>query len=848
MAEDFYVYKGPVTQPQSIFEPTTPEQQAALNAAVPESVHQNQSFDDATQNPFNKQQTNNPTSITNSAAGTQTDAIDNDRAGTTISGKKGVDVVNQPGNSQEGFPGARTFNPLTKFASYNYAITLYLCTPEARDQFWLEGGATIPEEGMYVICQSGGIDNKNSNRAPYFDLDVYIDELVVKSPVAFVETMSANLSNDFSFTITEPFGFSFPTRINKLGALLIEKSNIAGIKTAENILQLPFIVGVRFYGFGADGKPLTSVDLPQQGIKGNASTDVSGVFEKFYDIKIKTFKFKLDGRATKYFITAASFDSQAGLGIKHGLVNNGGTLQGKTIKDVLLGKNGLRDLLNSEQKEEVKAGTRSEGCDNEYDFTFLPDDDSSIPNASIISASDLDKTKYSVNPIQNSDGDDEANRNPKPDPEKQNFIVNKGTPILKVINNIISQSTYLEAALKVLYGTTDDESGDNDTVKKDTKSPVRWYCVIPQVAIKSFDKKLKDWCYKINYIIKPYETPYVRSSYAAATSDYYGPVKIYDYWWTGKNTEVISFEQQIDQLFMNIVSVGGLGESDQGLIDDLVPTVPNMPQPYVSKEGRFDISKEAQNSYVTSLYSPNDFVTSKLKIMGDPDYLIPSPQGIGDYLSLNDTRKRGIFSRFYARDGVTVSPSGGQVFIEIRFNQADDYNANTGLLNVNNRVVFFSKNGLAPQRGGGISFLVSNIIHSFSLGKFTQELTLKLNTQVEKRKKKIQENESQAETQRLQRQAQTDTRTPQGTDDTTVSGDNGKTVESDMKQTAPYSAGSSETSVSYGPQTLKPTVANQVVTSVPTTRAVTDAPGSGSVADDDNSSRGPVITSVPTAE
>lgn len=827
-------YEPPKTAPSPVTEePKTETQAASQNQATPESIKQNQSQDDNSRTPDQAAQTNNPTSSTNSTAGTEKTDLNTQRAGTTTAGKQGVDVKTSSGSTGAGLPGIRTTNPLSKFASYTYQISLYMMTAEARDQFWLSEASKIPD-GFYLVAQSGGINNNESDRASYFDLDVYIDDLKIKSEINYANAGAAINNTEFTFSITEPYGFSFPTRFYNAGTDVIQKSRLPGVKQVANISQMPFLIGVRFYGFGNNGQPITSDDLPSIPGTKETTTDINSVFERFYDVQITEMKFKIDGKSTKYFFKAVPYDIQNACNIKHGVLPNRGTVEGKTVLDVLKGPAGLKELLNRQQLDEVKAGIRSKGCENIYDFNFMPNDDGSLAKSLIVSPADLDKTKWSLSPVKETKESVAGNQNPKPNSDKQLFSIEKGTPIMRIINNIISQSSYVESALKALIGTTYDQDGETkEEIDKDNKTPVRWYNVIPQVAIRGFDPKIQDFYYKINYVIKPYDTPYARSAYAAVTSDYPGPHKVYNYWFTGKNSEVRSFELALNNLFFNIAWGQGL-EGNKGLVDALVPVVPNMQQPYVSKEGRFDTGKEPQNSFVTSLYSPGDLTEAKLKIVGDPDYLIPAPQGLGDYVTTEGQTKRGVLSRFYGRDGATVNPTGGQVFVEIKFQQADDYNSATGTMNVNNKILFFGNKPetISPSIAGGISFVVKTVTSSFSGGQFVQDLDLILNT-IPKSKTVAGLTEEQRQEQDNPT-TQTDARTPQGASNSASSGGNSKT--GDMSNAPEFSANSSPTSVNYDkansglPGQGIAGLSQGIQSTVPTSL--------GQVANDDNSPRG----------
>ena len=100
-------------------------------------------------------------------------------------------------------PGSRLQNPLGNFSSYTYQLSLYMITPDAYDAFQLSGRKNInalsskdgngqaTQGGAFLIAQSGGINNKTSQRAPGFELDYYIDDLKIKTAVNGKSTGSA---------------------------------------------------------------------------------------------------------------------------------------------------------------------------------------------------------------------------------------------------------------------------------------------------------------------------------------------------------------------------------------------------------------------------------------------------------------------------------------------------------------------------------------------------------------------------------------------------------------------------------------------------------------------------------
>jgi hypothetical protein len=118
------------------------------------------------------------------------------------------------------------------------------------------------------------------------------------------------------------------------------------------------------------------------------------------------------------------------------------------------------------------------------------------------------------------------------------------------------------------------------------------------------------------------------------------------------------------------------------------------------------------------LYSPDSYAQAKISLLGDPDFLVQEHRGGPDDL----------YNRFYGNDGFRVSANGGQVFIEIDFKEAIDYNDKTGIMDLNDSILFFKYPAWAEEKIKGVSYKVVTVASTFAEGKFTQELTCVINT------------------------------------------------------------------------------------------------------------------------
>ena len=353
---------------------------------------------------------------------------------------------------------------------------------------------------------------------------------------------------------------------------------------------------------------------------------------------------------------------------------------------------------------------------------------------------------------------------------KKEVKINKGTAILQAIQQIITSSSYLENALSEVYTANeepDPDSSGEDEIKNKKPREISWYNVSAEVKCLGYDTVVSDFAFETTYIIQPYSTPVVMSAYVKSTPRYYGPHKRYEYWFTGKNSEILNYSQTMDNTYFTVAVNPGAADSKSKGGSQNVPVIPNKQQSQ-PKQGELNLGKEAQNSYMTSLFDPGSYAEAKIQILGDPDYLMCESSS-----SIN-----AVYNQFYAADGFTINPNGGQVFIEINFKEPQDYQNSTGLQSINESILFYKYPASVEKdiksRGGGVSYMVKNITHTFSKGKFIQDLECVINTFDGVKDDDIKsgagrpiasENQSSAESARLSRGSQTSA--PSSNDDTT---------------------------------------------------------------------------------
>lgn len=699
----------------------------------------------------------------------------------TVTGKR-----TPTSNPSSGLPGRRLGNPLSQLASYTYNITLYMITPDAYKAFVESGrrkidalskatpvgqGTKPVSGGAFIVAQSGGTNIANSNRMPPASqndpVDYYIDNLRFKTLTNTKSVGAPTLGvAELTFNITEPYGFSFLSDLKRASEALKEYSSTADYKQLYNAFRQFFVLGIRFYGYDQDGRIVKGSDARY----GNAIDPLGGdaLFENFYDIQMSSCTFNITGRAVTYNCKAITINGQTLLGVKRGRMPQGNKIKGKTVNDALTGELGLFTNLNKIQKDKIKLDPPSQKFANEYTVTYLGEAENLIKEAPLISDADLKKYRWgSTTATKTSESTDGQNFKTA-EPTEREFQFNQDTTIISAIETIIKRSTYMEQALQTVFNNAQqpDPAKKNYEQTKKEPAPIRWFSVSPNITEANWDPILQDWVYKMNYVIQIYDTPSIETPYSISGRKYYGPHKKYEYWFTGKNTEIIDMDFNFNFLYFNAVlglgpsvdknsssqstsggretqnspnnsgpgtsGTGGEGTSgNTGLKSDSSPSSASNPAGTATGGGQTPIATglraegdrtstlgvglEAQNSIVTYLNDLGAYYQGTMKILGDPDYLIRDAAA-----SINS-----LYDQFYDTDGFTINAQGGQVFVEVEFKEGKDYEENVGLQKINENIFFVDYPAdVKAIAKGAIVYMLAEVDSVFSNGRFEQTLRL----------------------------------------------------------------------------------------------------------------------------
>jgi hypothetical protein len=666
-------------------------------------------------------------------------------------------------------PGKRLKNPLGYFSSYNYQLSLYMITPDAYDAFISSGRKNInafsqlagaENGGAYLIAQSGGINNADELRAPGFGFDYSIDNLSFDTITSGKAGEGDTNTTSIRFTITEPYGFSFVSNLRKAQEALEAnlKKNGKSIKLPKNPTKQFFILGIRFYGYDEVGNLMKGTEMFDDNTLDPNAPGNGALFQRYYDIILTEMKFKIDGKAVTYNISAASLAPAEAFGVKRGQINSNVSIEAADVETAL---NKLMEELTQRQKDLYKGSKTDSEIYTTYKVKFLGEAATTIGKSKIVSPADLDKFKWPGSGAKKTaDANDKtATKSQTPDKTKTTITITASpepTPIPAAISTVIQQSQFLEQGLKTVY-TTALEPPQGKTkmnqVDQDTKKVLKWYNCSAELKNARWNGTAKDWVYDITYIIQVYETPVIDSVYASVTSTPYGPHKRYNYWYTGQNSEVISYVQELNNAYFTVAVApqngaetsdtenpstegGTTGESGNGQKGTPAETpVVSGVASKESTENKLGQGKEAQNSYITSLFDPASQAEAKIQILGDPDFIMVD----------SSYSEEELYKKFYGADGFSINPNGGQVFIEIDFKEAVDYSSSgtsitapdpstggitgePGTLSINESILFWDYPKNIAELVKGISYTVLKVSSQFSGGSFKQTLDCRINT------------------------------------------------------------------------------------------------------------------------
>ena len=369
---------------------------------------------------------------------------------------------------------------------------------------------------------------------------------------------------------------------------------------------------------------------------------------------------------------------------------------------------GLTAALNNYQKELVKAEKRQ--IADQYIIEFAP---AAVGASTVKRPGPQDATTA---PMQNPNTAEKlASETNSVDRSARTWPVEAGTQIVKVIDDVMRNSSFITDQQNVEVNTSTDPVTGLQTQKFNAKAgtgDMQWYKISVSARQLGYDNIIKDHAFLMKFIVTPYPVAQMTSQYFP-TSRYKGVHKAYQYWFTGANTQILQYEQNYNNAYRILFSGLGAVAKQKGVTTDFRDQNRYIYMATSSNQstGAKNYANEPGNNAASFLYDPSSFGTVKMRIVGDPAWMQQGEAGLGVSAATFD------FSPFNADGGINYDSRA--VMFSVAFNTPADYDFNTGLVNVN-------VNNRSGQPQEYYTFQAVKCKNIFSKGKFEQEIEGKL--------------------------------------------------------------------------------------------------------------------------
>ena len=641
-------------------------------------------------------------------------------------------------------------NPLFNYATYDYVMGI-ACLSDYQlaypDKSYM-AGMRLP-----LICKSANMDPGNRIKTAFGSFDFFIDNVELSSQIGLEKNNNTNVLT-MTFEIHEPYS---------MGMFMIALQQAAWNSGHDNYLDSPYLLTIDFRGNTETGSMST---VP------NSSRKIPFKFKNVeMTVTEKGAVYKCEGRPV----------NSAALSADNAKLKTDTSIKGKTVQEVLqTGEKSLQNVINK-RLQQLKTDDIVKYPD-EILILFPTNTASNKPAASandkpatattavapgqvsidelskqlsVVRGTGNNKTLMQADAACNELGKAEINKkgdapfgkdgevydpllkvnvrgNNIVDPKTGDFRFSQDTDIINAINQVLLTSEFAKSTLAP--GKISKE-GFRTWWRIDTKV----YHISTKENNTSTGVKPK----LIVYEVVPYNVhtskltpPNVKAPGFEELKK--AAVKEYNYMYTGKNMDILSFNINFKVGFFNVMQATKLSNTmdakratkagdtkekkennnpmgkgneppkDPGAQPSTVKYVAN----YVTTDnlggtGLEDAATRAARLFHNSITTAADMTQLEMKIIGDPYYIAQSGQG-------NYTSKQ--VSQNLNSDG-SVNYQNGEVDIVINFRTPIDINQSTGLYDFGKS----TKSSPVVQWSG--LYRVLKVTSNFSGGQFTQTIS-----------------------------------------------------------------------------------------------------------------------------
>jgi hypothetical protein len=646
-------------------------------------------------------------------------------------------------------------NRLHKYPSYIYGLSLHLLSDEEYNNVVIEQKYTPTN----VLVASAGRHGATFPRNKFFQEDFYFENFEMTTIIAPNDYSRNTNAIECSFTLIEPYGFTFIERLLKAA----EDIN------SKNYLDMPYLIQIDFYAINDAGDIVGSIDE----------------LKKRFPVKIAKLDIKADNGGARYSINALPFNhsaldsttisTPANFEITASTVGNffqsiegtnADTFQQATkvqannqretteknslgTAPVKLSANSYGTAINSWYSALVASHKISEA--DVYRFEFNPDPDTGvdvISTAKFVNSTTNTPKETPMSDTEMRSGEVKMRRANAGEncsiysPEEAIFSINYGTTIDKLLEYVIRSSSYIQDQLVIPDGMSQTAYNEKKLALKD--KPLNWFKITTKVRLLRFDNIRKIWAREITYVVTPYKMYNIRSDVGPQGVQLF-PVKAYNYLYTGKNDDILNFDLQFNALYYNqstayrdnLSELSPTAESKTTNYEyqnapnwsgqttpkgiDANAVMPMVMKPVVQNSRAvatgnpstaIDVAaSDLADSLMTN--SEADMLKLTMTIIGDPDFIKQDDIFYNNPPIISNSGALGSDPRLLLNNGSLVMDKGA-LYAQVIFRTPRDINENTGLMEFDSATKKSIFSGL---------YLILTVKSRFAGGSFTQEIT-----------------------------------------------------------------------------------------------------------------------------
>lgn len=514
-------------------------------------------------------------------------------------------------------------NPLEDFATYNALWTMACATPGEVNS------VSYRKQLTNIIFSSAGRYGGQRVSTAYGVPEYFVDNVELKC-FATPTPPSGNTSQiKINFEIFEPF--SLGLFLQSCQSAAIDAGYKSYLDNAPYVLKLEF--------------------------KGQKTTGEFDELTPFYFlVRLKKIEFTVNEAGSKYRVETFPYNHQ----LYNATINTIYTdikLVGKTAREVLIdnSENSLQDQLILRELQLIK--DKKKKLPNYYRVDFIPCDWGGPNPFEPASGGSMEFAPDSTGGTEvfkrkgDVDGGEGKVIRGKMtiNPKEKTLQFSQGTSITDVINSII-------------LSTKEARENSTNPGKMDSNGFITWWRLDVDINLLDYDEQIKDYNKLIIFRIVPYKIHHSIFLGPEATSvgvrDITSElVKVYNYIYTGKNTDVLKFDIDIKNLFFTATDpnkqedalvqanpghnaslpptaqeteppTGSAEPSVAGNSNSLLPSLLAANLPFKAGAGQLDSKQKIANEfYVNAITKNKDMINLNIELKGDPYWLPENGQG-----------------------------------------------------------------------------------------------------------------------------------------------------------------------------------------------------------------------------